>query len=298
MSKTVLVTGATGKQGGAVIRGLQDSPDTLILALTRNTSSPSAQRLAALENVKLVQGDLSDPSAIFTNAKEVAKRPVWGVYFVQANDNDKDGSIEETQGKAFVNAAIAAKVQHFVYASVDRGNSQGPTQVPTWDAKARIEKLLEQRAPEAGMSVVMLRPTGFMENLSDDFFGKVLSTAWRQVLKEKPMQLVAVKDIGYFGAQALKYPDEFAGRYVSLAGASLTWEQANNVFKSKIGKDMPTTFGIVPHIVLKLAKEFQFMFKWLKNEGNTADVEECKRLHPGLLDFGTWLVTESDFKTQ
>lgn len=88
MSKVVLVTGATGKQGGAVVDALSSSPQAsefTILAVTRNPSSSSAQKLAQKPQVKLVQGDLNDIAGIFENVKEVENRPVWGVFSIQVS---------------------------------------------------------------------------------------------------------------------------------------------------------------------------------------------------------------------
>jgi uncharacterized protein YbjT (DUF2867 family) len=83
--KAVLITGATGKQGGSVIRSLvaRKAPFE-ILAVTRNPQSASAQRLMKLSsNIKLVEGDLDKPSGIFQNAQKVTKSPIWGVFSVQ-----------------------------------------------------------------------------------------------------------------------------------------------------------------------------------------------------------------------
>jgi len=86
MSKTILITGATGKQGGGVINALltQDA-DVEILALTRNTSSGGAQKLQQKDpsKIKLVEGNLDDTKRIFENAKKVTSQPVWGVFSVQ-----------------------------------------------------------------------------------------------------------------------------------------------------------------------------------------------------------------------
>lgn len=85
MTVAILVTGATGKQGGAVVNALiaQDG-DVEILAVTRNTDSASAQKLAKKSpKIKLVQGDLDDPATVFANAKKATSLPVWGVYSVQ-----------------------------------------------------------------------------------------------------------------------------------------------------------------------------------------------------------------------
>jgi uncharacterized protein YbjT (DUF2867 family) len=83
--RAVLITGATGKQGGSVIRSLvaRNAPFE-ILAVTRNPQSSSAQRLAKLSpNIKLVEGDLDKPLGIFQKAQNVTKTPIWGVFSVQ-----------------------------------------------------------------------------------------------------------------------------------------------------------------------------------------------------------------------
>lgn len=85
MSRAVLICGATGKQGGAVLNRLvKQNADFNILAVTRNAKSPSAQRLLAKSsNIKLVQGDLADPAGIFKAARCVTDQPIWGVFSVQ-----------------------------------------------------------------------------------------------------------------------------------------------------------------------------------------------------------------------
>jgi nucleoside-diphosphate-sugar epimerase len=85
MSRAVLICGATGKQGGAVLNRLvKQNADFKILAVTRNANSPSAQRLLSKSpKVKLVQGDLADPAALFKTARSVTDKPIWGVFSVQ-----------------------------------------------------------------------------------------------------------------------------------------------------------------------------------------------------------------------
>ncbi|KAK7996266.1 transposable element tc1 transposase [Apiospora marii] len=120
--QTILVTGATGKQGGALIDNLLSSsqaPQFDIIAVTRDTQSVKAQKLSALPNVKVISGDLTSPDAIFE-----AAGPVWGVYSVQVNSDS-----EESQGKALVDAAVLHGVQHFVYSSGDRGGRSAPRRI-------------------------------------------------------------------------------------------------------------------------------------------------------------------------
>ena len=85
MSKAVLITGATGKQGGAVINALlEHDADFEILALTRDVNSAGAQNLAKKSpKIRLLQGNLDRPDEIFQKAKEVTSLPVWGVFSVQ-----------------------------------------------------------------------------------------------------------------------------------------------------------------------------------------------------------------------
>ncbi|XRM43824.1 hypothetical protein ABZX51_006978 [Aspergillus tubingensis] len=217
----VLITGATGKQGGALIRNLLLRKAPLeIIAVTRNTSSASAQKLASLSaNIKLVEGDLDNPGAIFRNAQRLTTSPIWGVYSVQAAIGNK---AEETQGKALIDESIRQKVKFFVYSSVDRGGEehsfQNPTKIPHFIKKHNIEHHLVNRSKDGNMDWVILRPAAFFENLTPDFFGKVFTTCFKMALAGKPLQLVATSDIGYFGAEAFLNPEKYKGRAISLAG--------------------------------------------------------------------------------
>ncbi|KAF2729982.1 NmrA-like family protein [Polyplosphaeria fusca] len=295
MSRTIIVTGATGRQGGSVVRALKGS-DFEILALTRNTDSPAALKLTEnSSNVKLLQGDLDHADTIFTEAKKLASNPIWGVFSVQANTPGTEGKVEEKQGKDFIDAAIAANVEFFVYSSIDR-NGDNATPVPHWASKHRIEQYLAQQAAGSKMQYTVLRPTAFMEGLSNDFKGKALATMWRSIMKDRPLQMIATKDIGHFAALAFNNPHDFVGKYTSIAGSTMTYDEANEIFKKKTGKEMPVYPGVVGHVLTHAAKEFTVMLKWLKAEGTSANVEECKRMHPGLTDFGTWLENESDFR--
>jgi uncharacterized protein YbjT (DUF2867 family) len=84
---TVLITGATGNQGGSLIKSLVARKSSYqILAVTRNAQSPSAQKLKHLSsNIQLVEGNLDDPAGIFQNARKVTESPIWGVYSVQVH---------------------------------------------------------------------------------------------------------------------------------------------------------------------------------------------------------------------
>ncbi|KAK8136965.1 hypothetical protein PG984_004905 [Apiospora sp. TS-2023a] len=288
--QTILVTGATGKQGGALIDNLLASPRASqfdIVAVTRDTRSPSAQKLSALPNVKVISGDLANPDAIFEAA---GPGPVWGVYSVQVNSD-----AEEAQGKALVDAAVLHGVRHFVYSSGDRGGPErsetNPTNVKNFAAKHNIEKHLRRRTEKSpeGMTYTILRPVTFFENLSGDMHGKGFARMWEQ-LGPKKLQFVATRDIGWFAAQSFLDPEEYRNKAVTLVGDELTQPEAESVFKKVVGTSMPMSpCPIASAVKMVLKDTVGDMFRWFKAEGYGGDLEACRIAYPGMQDFGGWL---------
>lgn len=87
MAKAILITGATGKQGGSTINALlKANAEFEIIALTRNAQSPSAQKLQAKSSkIKLITGNLDDLEDVFQKAKQATELPIWGVFSVQVS---------------------------------------------------------------------------------------------------------------------------------------------------------------------------------------------------------------------
>ncbi|RFN53571.1 nmra-like family protein [Fusarium flagelliforme] len=301
MSRAVLICGATGKQGGAVLNRLvKQNADFKILAVTRNAKSPSAQRLLTKSsNIKLVQGDLADPAGIFRAARSVTDQPIWGVFSVQVPMGfGQGGGGEVGQGKGLVDAALEAGVKFFVYTSVDRhgkDSENNPTPVPHFIAKHEIEKHLIARTVNTDMKWAILRPVAFMDNLTDDFLGKSFVTAWKLAVKTKPIQLVSVTDVGVAGGEAFLHPEKYAGRAVSLAGDELTLEEFLKIFKEKTGREAPSTYSLIVYPMMAMVKELGYMFKWFNDVGFDADLKTLRQEYPEFKTFGTWLETESDF---
>ncbi|KAJ0123932.1 hypothetical protein J7T55_012404 [Diaporthe amygdali] len=208
--------------------------------------------------------------------------------------------IEIQQGKALIDESLRNGVKHFVYSSVDRGGEkksfENPTPVPHFASKHKLEQYLLDKASGSSMDWTILRPTGFMDNYVPGSMAKVFFTAWKVAIdRDRPQQLIACADIGYFAAQALMYPEKYKGRAISLAGDELTFDQAAAVFKQKIGSDMPTTYGVVGSLTLWALKDVGTMFKWMNSEGFRANVQELRREYPGLTDFGTYLEKNSGY---
>src|SRR3982074_1578930 len=151
-NRTILITGVTGHQGGAVARALQGSGFQL-RGLTRTPDSDRAAKLARL-GIDIVKGDLDDEATL-----RRALAGAWGVFGVQ-NAQEAGVEREEAQGKRLATLAREAGVEHYVYTSV--GSAHKQTAVPHFDSKWRIEETVRGlRFP----SHVILRPVFFMETL-------------------------------------------------------------------------------------------------------------------------------------
>src|SRR6202008_3940319 len=163
--KTILITGVTGHQGGAVARALQGTGFHL-RGLTRTPDSERASALAR-QGGDVVKGDLDDESAL-----RHALAGAWGVFGVQ-NTLEAGVEREEAQGKRLATLAREAGVEHYVYTSV--GAAHRRTGIPHFDNKWRIEEIVRGlRFP----SHVILRPVFFMENLIAPFSLQGPTLAW------------------------------------------------------------------------------------------------------------------------
>ncbi|KAF2722511.1 NAD(P)-binding protein [Polychaeton citri CBS 116435] len=301
MAKNILVTGATGKQGGAVIDSLANNSAFTLLAVTRNASSPSAEKLKSKgSNVKVVQGDMDDVPTLFKNALAVAGgEPIYGVYSVQISEGKGvTGANEIKQGKAMIDEAVKSNVQHFVYSSVERGGDEASwnnkTPIPHFQTKWEIEHHLKDNA--GSMQWTILRPVAFMDNLAPGFPAKVFTAALRDTLGPKPMQWVATADIGEFVRLAFEKPDEYKNKALGLAGDELTMAQFATAFKNKTGTPLEGTFWFLGSFLKYMVVELRLMIDWFGSDGYKADIPGLKKKHPGLLDLETWIETKSAFK--
>ncbi|KAF2035257.1 NAD(P)-binding protein [Setomelanomma holmii] len=288
-SRTLLITGATGKQGSSTITALLAANAPFeILALTRNPKSASAQKLLQKSpKIKLVIGDFSAIDDVFAKAKEAASAPIWGN--------------EGTEGKKLVDAALKNNVSHFVYTSADRGvnSNTDATNVPHFITKFNIEKHLQAKSAGTPMSWTILRPVAFFENLTPDFFGKGFTTSWLlRLCHTKKLQCIATSDVGSFAAKAFMHAheDEYKNKSIPLAGDELSFGEMKTVFEDKTGEQLPTTYLFVASILNWMVKDLGYMFKWFRDVGFGVDVKALRKANPGMKDFGTWLETESAWK--
>ncbi|KAI0016111.1 hypothetical protein F4780DRAFT_783539 [Xylariomycetidae sp. FL0641] len=318
MTKAILVTGATGKQGGAVIDALLQNPDTsgfTILAVTRSPSSSAAQTLAARSpQIKLIEGDLDDVPSIFARAQQIA--PVWGVYSVQVSmGKGVTKASEIAQGRALIDAALrSGTVAAFVYSSVERGGDAASwanaTPIPHFQSKYEIERYLRAAAADAdehtgtggtgnNMAWTVLRPVAFMDNLAPGTATGVFLAALRNWCGDegRPVQWVATRDVGVFAALAFADPAAWDRRAVGLAGDELTCAGLARAFRRATGAAPPRAPGFLGSLLTCLVAELRLMIAWFASDGYRADVPARRRDHPGLLSLEQWLVEVSPFES-
>lgn len=258
--RTVLITGATGKQGGATARALAGKGFAL-KAMTRNPESEAAKAVAASTGAQLVRGDLNDAASL----KEALKG-TWGVFAVQ-NTWEAGVAGEEEQGKRIATLAREAGVQHYVYASV--GSADRKTGIPHFENKFRVEDTVR----ELGFpSHVILRPVFFMENLISPWFlnGDNLYVAMPPALK---LQMIAVSDIGMYGALAFTHAEKLNRREIDLAGDSATMPEAAAALSEGLGRTI--TFVQIPiSEVRKNSEDLAIMLEWFERIGYDVDIAD------------------------
>ena len=267
-NKTVLITGATGRQGGAVIRHMLPKGWKL-RALTRNPGSATAQGLMR-QGIDVAQGDLEDPTSL-----ERAARGVYGIYSVQ--DFWSVGAKREVQqGKNLAEAAKKAGVEHFVFSSV--GGAERNSGIDHWESKWEIEKYIRK----LGLPATILRPVTFMENYhGQEVEIRILKRKLVDAVRaDKPYQTIATDDIGAFVALAFERPEEFIGVELEIAGSELTNTEAAQVFSRVLGKPVKFKRLPMPMVRLFLGKEFYQMFRWFNDAGYKANIAELRRRYP------------------
>jgi len=265
----ILVTGATGRQGGSVVRHLGEDGWRLA-ALVRDPGTPAARALAE-RGVELRQGDLDDPVSL-----DAALVGTYGVYAMQSWSAGVDAEIR--QGTNLAEAASRAAVEHFVYSSV--GGAERATGVPHFESKWRIE----ERIRELDLPYTVWRPVYFMENLLWQRSAIKAGHLAPPMDPDIPLQFIAVEDIGAFVALSFRTPGAWLGKCTEIASDEKTFRQVaaalSAVLKIEVALD-PVTPPVDP--------ERRVMTRWFEREGYRADIERMHRLIPELTDLETWV---------
>ena len=275
--KVILVTGATGTQGGAVARELLKR-GYVVRGLTRNPESDRARAMADL-GADMVQGDFDDPESL-----AVAMQGAYGVFAV-TNFWEHGYDKEVAHGIQLVDAAKVAGIEHFVFTSV--AGADDYTGIPHFDSKGEIEVYLR----ESGINYSIVRPVEFMDNVA--YLRKQLlsGTYYDPRDSGQTHQWIAARDIGFFVGTAFDNPDKWLGKELDIAGDELTLAEYVDILSVTIGQNVHHQQVSWSSFEQDAGEEMTLMVRWFDEHGYDVDVEALRALYPGLMTYEEFLKT-------
>jgi uncharacterized protein YbjT (DUF2867 family) len=264
----IVVCGATGKQGGAVVKALLSNGNKFrIRGVSRNIDTEKAAALKS-RGVELVKARFEDRESMRN-----ALKGAYGVFSVQ-NFFDAGYEGEIQQGKIVAELCKELGIRHLVYSSVG-GADRDSHNVRHFHSKWMIEEHIRS----LGLPATILRPVFFMDNLlgfRSDIEKGVLT------LNLKPterLQMIAVDDIGFFAAMAFNAPNEWLGKAFEIAGDERTMNEYAQILGCKY-QEAPLE---------KLPNEdLRAMYQWFRDSGYKANIANLRKMNPRLQTFDQW----------
>src|SRR5882757_8575751 len=262
--RNVLVTGATGQQGGAVARALL-SRGHRVKALTRKPDSGAARQLMSA-GADLVTGDLGDAASVLKAASGVS------TMFLMGNSYEAGTEEETRQGIIAAEAAKAAGVGHLIYSSVADANKK--TGIPHFESKYLVEK----HVAGLGLPYTISAPVAFMENIVAPWSIGALrqGTHAFAMPPKRVLQLVALADIGAFVSALVERREQVFGKRFDFAGDELSGEEQAKILSHAIGR--PINYQEIPIAAARQQSEdAALMLEWFDRVGYDADIVALRR---------------------
>lgn len=274
----IAVTGATGRQGGAVVRHLL-ADGWRVRALTRTPGSVAARSLTGL-GAEVVPADMMEPVSL-ARAFEGAH----GVYSVQ-NPWIDGVEAEVTQGRNVADAAGTAGVQHLVYGSA--GTGEPGTGIGSWESKATVAAHIRR----VGVPLTVLRPMAFMELMTDKAFYPPVST-WHVMPKlmgeNRPVSWLCLDDLGAIAARAFASPETFVGADLSLASDLRSIADCRDIWRRVTGR-APRAFPMPVWAFERfVGDDLTTMWRWLATADVSVEPAETRRLLPTASTVEQWV---------
>ncbi|OJH36070.1 NmrA/HSCARG family protein [Cystobacter ferrugineus] len=275
---TVLVTGATGKQGGAVARMLL-ARGHQVHALVRSPDNAQAKALAHL-GAQLVPGDFEEVDTL-----EHAMMGMDAVFAMATPFGEQGLEGEVRHGRHLIDAAKIARVPHFIYSSVASGNQ--PTGVPHFETKL----VLEEHLRHSTLPYTILAPVFFMENFLGPLFAQRLHEGMlaMPLPPHRGLQMIALADFGAFATRVMETAEDFIGKRIELASDEVTGEQAAALVSYVSGHKL--RYEEVPlEAIRSRSEDLARMYAWLQTEGYHVDSTLLRQDYPdvGWHTFEDW----------
>lgn len=248
----IVVCGATGQQGGAVVDALVALGQGPLRGLTRDVASRNADALRA-RGVEMVKADLTDVdslAAAFDGARAVfAVTQPWTSDYKKAIPR-----VEVEQGRAIIAAAQRMKIEHMVMSTVILDGANRKTGVPHIDSKIEIEMDLAK----SKLSWTVLGPGTFMDNIGTDFLPVGHKSIRGFVSKEAALPYIAVRDIGRAAAKVFADPSSHVGKRINLVSGMYDGDAVCNALSKVYGRSY--RWKAPPRLLMRIfAPEFYKM---------------------------------------
>ena len=284
----IVVTMATSRQGLGVVKELCRSNNYQIRAITRNTRTAKALKIASLNNVEVVKGDLLDPISL--------KKAFEGAEVIFGNTTPTKGwklfrgsivrSYEIEQGFNLINQVKFAyekgNLNHFIFSSISKAknplkNEPAPGHFTSkWD--------IEEYIKECGLRKIttVLRPVSFFENFDNKLPGYSIS---KKILpgivgENFKWQTIAAEDIGKWVRGILYKSDKYKNKSINIASEELTGkEMAMTLQRLTYKEGIKTKYIKIPRITIKLLElDIGIMADWIERAGYGADMNQLKKI--------------------
>ncbi|HRH61486.1 MAG TPA: NmrA/HSCARG family protein [Chitinophagaceae bacterium] len=285
--KMILVTGATGAQGGSVAKALLAENKFAVRILTRNAASEKAQQLKA-EGAEIATGDFDNKESLMAAMKDC-----YGVFGVTNFWEHFDREYE--QGKNLIDAVRASGIQHFVFSSLEDYNklSNGTLPVPHYDMKAALQRYTKSLQLPATFVQISFYYENFFSFFPLQYDG---NGAFCLSLPQGDTKLaaVSVEDYGGIIASVFNHPVEYIGRTVRAVGADKTCDEYANIIAKETGRNV--YFKYMPRneyaaLGFTGAEELANMFEAqrLYVPNRFMDLIESYGLNPKMQSFENWV---------
>lgn len=290
--KTILVTGATGAQGGGVASHLLSSGRYAVRCLTRKPQSERAEALRRA-GAEVVQGDLEDVRSL-----QAAMKGCYGVFGV--TNYWEAFEREYQQGQNLVDAVAASGIEHFVFSTLPSAAklTHGQLEVPHIDSKGR----LEEYSRGLGLPASYVHVAFYYENFLTYFPPRRLedgSFVFAFPQGDTPLAAVAVEDAGGVVTALFDRGAEYMGRTVVIAGdeqpcqayaATMSRVTGQRIAYRHLPREAFAALGFPG--AEDLANMFDFFRRFVPSR--RGEIEESRMLYPGMRTFETWLAENQE----
>ena len=303
--KIIAVLGATGAQGGGLVRSIlkDKSGEFTARALTRDVNSDKAKALADL-GAEVVAVDIDNYESL-KNAFDGA----YGVFAVTFFWEHFSPAKENAQAESIAKAAKAAGVKHIIWSTLEDTRNwvplsdnrmpslgDGKYKVPHFDGKGESNKYFT----EQNLPVTFLLTSFYWDNFIYFGMGPKKGPDGKLAITipmgDKKLPGIAASDIGKSAFGIFKKGNEFIGKTVGISGGHLTGKQMADSFTKALGQEV--VYNAVPFDVFRsfgfpgaddLGNMFQFKHDFEDYFCGVRSIDFSKSINPSLQSFDQWL---------